>query len=318
MLSELKFVQGAVSTKDFVPEMKHFTIKDGRVTGFNGVLALSSPIELDVSCAPKAVPLVKAIGLCQDVVSLGLTEANRLRVKSGPFKVFVDCVELEGLPEQQPSGEIIEFDGEQMLNAIKKLTPFIGSDASRPWTNGILLRGQSAFATNNVCLVEYWIGTALPFTVNVPIQAIKEMSRISEPPVNAQLSEHSITFHYADGRWLRTQLYDTNWPDVAKILDQNRTPTPAPEGLFEALHLLKPFLEMDGTIYFRGGSVYTTKDDNLGGSCEVEGLHPEGVYVHKMLSLLEGVAESVDFTAYPEPLLFYGDRLRGVILGRRL
>ena len=317
MLDDLKFVKGAVATKDFAPEMKHFTIRNGTVTGFNGVIALSSPIDFAFECAPQAAPMVKAIDSCSDVVSLGMTPANRLRVHSGPFKVFVDCVELGDLPDHQPQGENIEFDGPQMMTAIERLSPFVGNDASRPWTNGILLKGQSAFATNNVCLVEYWLGISLPFSVNIPMQAIKEMVRIGVPPVGAQVCEHSMTFHYPDGRWLRTQLFSTEWPDLSKILDRPASPVPVPDNFFEGLALVKPFLAKEGVVYIRNSTLYTTQDDQLGAGFSVEGIPKDGVYVHKMISLLEGVATSIDFDAYPDPLLFYGDRLRGVILGRR-
>ena len=40
VLSALKFVQGSVAKKDFVPALKHVVIENATVRGFNGVLAL--------------------------------------------------------------------------------------------------------------------------------------------------------------------------------------------------------------------------------------------------------------------------------------
>ncbi len=317
ILKTLRFVRGAVSTKSLVPEMRHFVITDGQVRSFNGNMALSSPIALDIECAPRAVPLVQAITNCDDVVTLGMTPADRLRIKSGAFKAFIDCVPLEGLPHQQPEGNPLDLDGEHVLTAIEKLLPFVGNDASRPWTNGILLRGQSAFATNNVCLVEYWLGVDIPIPLNIPLSAIKEMARIGERPASAQVCEHSVTFHYSDGRWIRTQLYSTEWPDLSKVLDVESNTIPVPEELFKGLANVKPFVEKDGRVYFRNGAVTTSPEDDLGASYVVEGLHNEGIYNIKMLELLDGVANRVDFTAYPDPLMFYGDRLRGAIIGQR-
>lgn len=319
MIEAMKFVQGAVSTKNLIPEMKHFAIQGGHVRGFNGMLALSSPIDFDMDCAPQAVPLVKAIQNCDDVVSLGMTPAGRLRVKSGGFKAFIECLDLQGLPHQAPEGQEIVFDGEQMMLAIRSLSPFVGNDASRPWTNGILLRGQSAFATNNVCLAEYWIGTEVPFTINVPMPAIKEMQRVAEPPTHAQVCEHSITFHYADGRWIRTQLFSTDWPDLTPILDVDSTPIAVSSELFKGLGMLKPFLDDRGLVFFKDGQVRTTVEDELGAGFDVPGLHHEGVYAYKMLSLLDGIATTADFGRYPDPVTFYdGDRMRGVITGQQI
>lgn len=317
ILEALKFVRGAVSTKNLLPELKHFLIRGGHVCGFNGNIALSSPIDFAIECAPKAVPMVQAIGNCGDVTGLAMAEANRLRVVSGKFKAFIDCVDMRDMPTPAPQGQVIEFDGAAMMQAIEKLTPFIGSDASRPWSNGILLRDKSAFATNNVCLVEYWIGSQLPFTVNIPMAAIKEMARIGQAPLHAQLDENSMTFHYADGCWLRTTLYETAWPDLAPILNRPANPVAVPEALWEALETVKPFVEADNRIYFRDGAVRTSTRDDLGASFDVEGLPEEGVFNIKMLALLAGVAEKIDFAAYPAPLLFYGDKLRGAIVGQR-
>src|SRR5689334_19456978 len=93
MLKELKFVQGAVAAKDYVPELQHFKISGGRVEGFNGTIALSTPIDLAIEAMPKAVSFVKAIERIPDgtEVALNLTQAGRLSVKAGAFRAFVEC-----------------------------------------------------------------------------------------------------------------------------------------------------------------------------------------------------------------------------------
>jgi len=298
--------------------MKHIVVEDGTVRAFNGVLALCSQIDLGIRVAPRAVPMVHAIQNCEDEVFIGMTPANRLSVKSGKFKAFIDCVELEGLPHQKPEGEIYEIDGSAFLEGMKACKPFVGNDASRPWTNGILFRDQSMFATNNVCLVEYWTGFQPPATINIPLAAINEIQRVKSPPTHIQIASTSATFHFNDGRWIRTQLLETEWPDLRPILEQPHEAVDVPEELFPALEAVKPFVEKDGRVYFKeGGWVTTSPDDGLGASYEVPGLHPEGIYHVKMLELLNGAATKVDFARYPEHLIFYGERLRGAIIGQR-
>lgn len=316
-IDALKFVQGAVSKKDLVPAMAHFVIEGGHVRAFNGVLAISSPIDWQFDCAPLAAPMVKAISYCEDVVSLGLTKTNRLRIESGPFKAFIDCVEMEALPHQMPEGVVMDLDGGSLLNAFKALLPFVGNDASRPWSNGVLLRDNSAFATNNVCLVEYWLGVEFPFTANLPMAAVAEMIRVGQPPTHAQLSENSVTFHYADERWIRTQLYSTEWPDLSKILGVSNNVKPVPENLFEGLEYIKPFVNETSTVYFIDGQLRTHRDDGIGASYQVEGLPDEGVFRLEMLYKLKDAATQIDFGTYPAPMVFYGNQLRGVILGMR-
>lgn len=315
MLEALKFVQGAVAKKDFVQALTHFHISGGFIKGYNGSLALCSPIDLDLEVTPKADPFIKAIATCKDTVQLNMTPAGRLSIKSGSFRAFVDCTD-EAYPDIQPEGEVLELDG-ALLKALEKLNPFIAEDASRQWARGILFRGSSAFATNNVTLVEYWLGYNFPVEVNIPKPAVQELLRIGEEPTKVQVCENSITFHYASGRWLRTQTYSTQWPDVAKILDRDSTQRPFPEGFFEALADLLPFADNLERVYFLGTRMATTPVEGLGASVDLVGLPEQGIYNIRQLQLLEAVAETIDLSQYPAPCLFYGDRVRGAIVGMR-
>jgi DNA polymerase III sliding clamp (beta) subunit (PCNA family) len=316
MLSQLKFVMGAVSKKDFIPEMTHFRIEKGHVRSFNGNLAICSPIPLDLECTPKAEPLVKAIANCTEEVVLSLTEKGRLRVHSGRFNAYIETIE-KATVHINPVGEIVEINGAALLDAFQKISRFVGNDAARPWTNGILLRGQSAFATNNVCVIEYWLAIDIPFVINIPNTAIKEIIRVNEAPIHLQLSENSVTFHYSDGRWIRTQLYVSQWPDISKVLDQKSNPVPVDQRLYAALDSLSMFSDELTRVHLKDGLLRTHLEDEVGASYEVDGLGINGLYQIKMLRLLEGVAETADFTRYPEPVLFFGKNLRGAIVGMR-
>lgn len=316
ILKALRFVRGAVSTKDLVPELQHFAIEDGTVRGYNGMLAIGAPIPLDLACNPRAAMLVAAIGQCEEVASLSLTPAGKLRVQSGKFRALVECTENHDM-HLQPEGELVQVDGALLLRAIQTLLPFVGSDATRPWSSGVLLRGQSAFATNNVCLAEFWLGIDLPFVANIPVKALAEVVRVGEPPTHVQLATGSITFHYSEGRWIRTQLFDTEWPPLESILNRESAQQPVPEGLFAGLAALKAFLAKENLVYFRDGHLHTAQEDAAGASYAVPGLPEQGLYHAKMLGLLEGVATTIDLAAYPAPCLFYGDGIRGAILGRR-
>lgn len=318
MLKELRFVQGAVAKKDFIPTLKHFVIENGEVRGYNGVLALCSPIPFDISCKPKADLLVKAIGNCDETIQLAMTPAGRLSVKSGSFKTFIECVDGE-TPHATPEGTMVDINGEGLLTALKAVEPFIGDDASRPWSNGVNLTKASAFATNNVCLVEYWLGAEFPVQVNLPRDAVREMVRIGEAPTHAQYSDHSITFHYADRRWIRTQLLPGEWPDLGRVLNKPSDPKPIDKALFTALDKIKPFVDKMGRVYFEGSDIRTHIDNaEEGASFEIPGFGAHGVYAIEMLRLLEKGVERIDWSSYPRPCLFFGGPMRGAIIGMHM
>jgi len=316
MLDELKFVRGSIAKNDVISSMAHFIISDGTVRGFNGTLALCAKLPLDITCAPLAEPLIKAIGNCTETINMSMTSAGMLRIHSGKFKVNIPCAET--IPSEiLPEGERIEFDGQAVLAAFKALFSFVGNDAARPWSNGVLLREGGAFATNNVCLVEYWMGSVFPHLANIPASAVREIIRINEPPVYGQMTETSITFHYNDGRWVRSQLLNTEWPDLKRVLDVESYPIPIDKNLFVALEAIKPFRDELSKVFFQPDAVGTKPSSDDGSSYVLDAFNYEGIYQMDMLALLNGVADTIDFTQYPSPALFFGKNLRGAIVGMR-
>lgn len=316
MLNALKFCAGSVSRKDIVQELKHFTIQGGFVRGFNGSMALCSPIPFDIDCRPEAEQLIKAVANCEETIQLSMTKAGRLSVKSGVFKASIPCV-TDGAEHPEPEGVRVDLDGVAFLNGIRTIAPFIGTDASRVWVNGALFKDASLFATNNVVLVEYWVGTVFPEPINIPRSAVREMLRIGEPPLYAQVTANSVTFHYEGDRWLRTQLCDHGWPDLARIFNKESLQKPLDLRIFEGLEAVKPFLDKMGSVFFENEGMQTNPDSDEGAVYSLPGFTNPGRYNAGMLALLKGAVTTIDWSTYPGPCLFLGERLRGAIIGMR-
>ncbi len=312
----MRFVQGCVAKKELVPTLTHFKIEKGRIQGFNGNMALSVPIDFDVDCKPKAVPLVNAIAKCKDTIQLGMTKTGRLSVKSGKFRTYIECVEGHSA-HLEPEGQVVDIDGEAMLEALAHLEPFIGNDAARPWTNGIFFSGRSVYATNNVIVAEYWLGEPFPVNIIVPRSAVKELLRIKDVPTRFQMSQNSLTVHYEDGKWMRTNLIDDEWPSkVTELLAVSGNPVTIPEEFFEGVDAMKPFVDKFNRIVFEPGLMRThQKESGEGSSYELEWLISKSTFSLPMLQKLEGIAQKLDLTMYPSPCLWYGAKVRGLIVG---
>lgn len=319
MLQALKFVQGAVARKDIVPALTHFRIENGTVRGFNGSIALSSPIDLDLTCSPNARQFIKAIQACEETAQLHLHANGKLVVRSGKFTVYVDCTE-DPFPNVKPTGTVVNLPP-NFVDVVKLLDPFIAEDASRPWARGLLFRGNAAYATNNVVLVQCWLGEyALPFEVNVPQDTVTELVRIGVSPNQMMIDENSCSFLYEDGRWLRSQVLTTQWPELEPILGGGEyNGAPIPDGLFRALEKLAPFTDDTERVVLCENRVSTVVGE-AGASVEVQGVPAGPVFNLAQLRALESVAHEIDFSAYPSPCRFYGHGpmyVRGAIIGQR-
>lgn len=323
MLDPLRFVATAVAKKDYVQDLTHFRIMGGRVTGFNGVISLSSPIDVDLDIFPNAVKMLAAIRACPDTITLNMTPAGKLAVRSGKFRSYVDCLTEQSATFVDPEGDEIDV-GPQFLAGIRALAPVMGIDASRPWAMGIRIQSQTMLATNNVMLAEYWHGTDLPFDVVIPDVCITELLRINEPPEKVQVTPHSISFLFSGGRWMRSSLIEgSGWPSAKmdEILSLSTgEQLEFSEGFFEAIATLKPFLGEAGTVFLSNDRVSTSQHDGEGTSVEVAatGQSEMQAYHHRQLTLLGQVAKTIDWTAYPRPCMFRGERLRGALVGQRI
>lgn len=311
----LRFVKGAVAAKDFVPEFTHFRIKDGRVIAFNGRLSLSHPIDLDFDVSPKAKFFEKALAsMPEDApVSITVTQAGRLSVKAGSFRVLVHChMDIPDHLFPQPEGDIHPIDLD-LLGIFKDVYPFIAEDASRPWAQSVLLKDRSAYATNNSALVERWCGTMFPSALAIPVDAVREILRIGVEPCSLQIGLRSATFHFPNGAWLRTQFREQDWPDLAPVIDQPRTGLqPVPQAFFENVKRLETFIEDSGSIYIKGTTLSTTTTDSEGATLEVEQPLGDAAFHIKVLLKIAAVATHIDFRN--RPAVFVAPGIRGVAM----
>jgi DNA polymerase III sliding clamp (beta) subunit (PCNA family) len=323
LLSCLKFVQRGVARREITPGLTHFRICDGRVTGFNGVTTLSAPVDISFNAAPAALPFVRALTACEESVVIVQESIHKVLVRSGRFKTSIACVPLAGVPESKPEGIVYPVQS-PLLAAFKTLEPFIGYDASRPWSCGIQLRGGSAFTTNNIVLAEYWLGNEVHTDVNVPSSAIEEIIYLNEEPVAYQTDGGSITFHYSDGRWVKSALLAEPGPDMRAVLDKvwssaYSLEAKRPEVLDACEKLLRFGDKKLPEVYFRGEDISTSKDGTLDNGALVEIRCPKlGRYNTRFLRDVLNLAELIDMDRHPNPILFQGGLVRGAMLGMSL
>lgn len=313
----IKFVYSAVADKSAIPEYSHISIRNGYALASNGVLSLGAPVEIGFNSTLQAEALVKALGVCKSILSLSENNRGGAVLSSGKFSANISSLaEVDSTLYGQPSGNDYEVDGEKLLSAFQSLEKFVNIDTLRPWTNGILLRGHSAYATNNVCLVEYWLGAEVPLPCNVPLSAVKLVCKQGTAPVRVLTDARTITFMYSSGRWIKTLLYEEAWPPVETLLN---IPTA------EATEISSSFYEGVAAlcklgysrVYFSEGKLCSDMDSRVGASYAVDGLEPEGIYSLEALRLLEGTATHASFSRYPNNIGFYGKNMRGVLVSMR-
>lgn len=316
MLDELKFVQGAVGKTDMVAQMTHFCIENRQIRATNGRIAIGSPIACDLNIKPKAAQMVAAIAQCEDTISLHMTTAGFLRVKSGGFSVSVPCTPDE-YHYPRPEGVAAPIDGANFRAALESLKPFMAERrASQDYAKGVALMGKSAYATNGHAVGQYWIGSALPVDIIIPYDTVIELLRVKDVPKHIQVNDNSVTFHYEGGRWIRTVLIGTKFPDASVLFNKERGDyIKIPEEAFTVAKKLKKFVGDEGYFYMDRGNFRTELDPNEGASINFD--FAQGLYKIKLVDflVLEGLVNEMEFNNHKsgKPLFFRGGMFRGAV-----
>lgn len=319
MLNTLKFVRGAVATKDLIPVLTHFHIKEGRIQGGNSRIHISAPIALDMDLTVPAERFIKAIDSCSEEPTLKRTPAGKLSIHSGAFKALLP-LSTDEFPLVEPEGKNYPM-GDGFIRALNNIRPFITDDATRPWACGALIKEGKIYATNNVILCQMDFPVDFPDEIVIPIYTIDELIRIGEQPQSIQITENQATFHYSGDRWVQSNLFSTKWPDLDKFfadMDYANLPE-APKGLHTAVSKVLPFMPNPKvpTVYLKEDRVSTGEGD-VGADIEGFVFEKETAFHAGMLLKVLDLATHIDFSNFPKPCPFKADGIHGVVVGVRV
>lgn len=318
MLDQLKFVAGAINKKDIVESLSHFRIQNNMIKGFSGAVGICSPIDLDLDVTPKAEQLIKAVSNCEDAIHIHITATGKLSIRSGNFKTLVECIPNENFPEILPLGDYIQLTT-PIVDKLKILKKFISEDASRPWSRGVLFKGNYLYATNNIILIRIKLDYNFPLLINVPKLAVDQLIRISEEPSYAQLHENRVTFHYGKDKWLSCKTYSNEWPPVENFFQGVPEYEIYSEQFIKDIEKINEFtLDSLNKVYLlQDGKIKTSMDDGVGTTIESSDVEHSCIFnCSKLLDVLT-IADKIDFSVFPAPCRFANDELQveGVLLG---
>jgi hypothetical protein len=316
MINAINFVQRAVIKKSVTVQGGNFTIENGRIFAYNGLLTASAVINVPIDCKPKAdtfTAIIKASHESNTVPSFSITPTGKLSVKAGKLKALIEC-NITDVQEHRPEGIDYPIDGEDFMGIINLLEPFMGNntDPTKSWANSIMLNGNKAYVTCNTIAIEHTTNLDIAMPIVIPSQAIKELIKIKKFPISVRYCAKSITFFYDDDSWLKTRTLENKFPNFDPVLNTTCIPIELPEDFYTGLKQLKSFCDEEfNSICFTSEGLITKNEAVY----EINLPITYGIYNYNLLILLESIMKKIDFSSYPKPAIFIGDRIRGCIVG---
>lgn len=317
MLDVLKLVRGSIAkgnTGALATVLTHFYIYNGRIQGANGRLCIDSECAgLNIcNIVVPADKFLRAVDACDGEPTL-IVKDEKLTVKKGKFRAAMSTLPEASYPVVSDfDGKPVEIQGD-IIPTLRKLAPFISTDASRPWSNTVLIWEGHAYATNNVIVLRSPIPVASILVL--PVYLIDEMVRIGKEPLSIKVSPNGVAVEYDTFR-LKGQTIMDQWPtSLIRLRDKmaNQDLPEVMENICTSVMKLKPFFpdEKVPVVVFTSEGI-GTQDGVQSAVFEVEGL-PEGMYRYESLIAVLEVATHADFNMYPQAIPFKGNGLEGLL-----
>lgn len=312
-LQSLTFVSKAQS-KTGVPYQTHCVIKNGILSAFDGVITIGIACKFDFEACPHTLSLIDAIKNCASDVAITQLNNCSLSIKSGKFKATIDCYPSDNMICIAPDPKVATIDN-RILDAFNAVVNIISDSAPKECLAGALLQCNSVLATNGALLVEYWHGINLPSGLLLPKKFIKSVIDSDKNLVGFGYSPNSVTFYFEDDSFIRTNLYQSPFPQTDPIFNGCfGEPMPLPDDFFKAVSSIGKFTEF-GKVYFVEDKVSSHKTPTLGASYEVEGLTNNMAFNANHIKLIEPYCESAHFETGAQTMYFFGENVRGALKG---
>lgn len=312
ILEKLRFVAIAQSDTGS-PNQTHCHFSATTLTAYDGILAagiMLSDIMPDI--CPNTFQLIKALEKANDVSAMTF-ENNAITIKTNKFRAIVECIPTTDL------FPIIPDMGQYPLNddfrrAANLASIYTKEGAQTVVGASVMLRNGSIVGTNGVALIEVWHGNSMPPGLIVPMTFINALDKVKKPIKSFGFSETSLTIHFEDYSFLKTQLYSEPWPNVDMFLAYTDTGqyVEINKEFFSAVKTVSVFSD-DHRIYFDADLIKSHRDSGVGAEYKIKGIPAEQSYNYKNIMPLEGLATHIDFEGNDRVTCFRGDKLRGVL-----
>lgn len=316
MIPELRVACSVCESGAVIERYKHIVFTEGTLRAFNGAVSVQAPSSLDESesFAVNEERLMQALSACAGEGVEVKVKPEHLVLKQGKLTVRVRKLDAAAVfhdPVLEPAKKA-RIKSPDFQEALRAVAPFMSSDASRPWTTSILFKDGFAWATNNLALVRYPLAT--PIECCIPAAAVPVLESL--PSIDWVAAEKERIVVASGTVRIATPAASAPWPEtIASYFAKAPKKLPLlPPDLLEAAKVVEKFAERFVSLKPEKveGKLATIESEY-----EIEVKDGKGAYPAKLLLLILNHATHADFSTYPAPIFFAGEKLRGVAVGAR-
>lgn len=311
LLNALKFVSICQQKKG--EQQDQFCIIANKwIAASNFVLTAATPIAEDFECNAHTYQLIDALKQVQGDLQVVALSENCLSVKSGSFTGLVPCV-ADGIVDVTGPDSNCASIPDTLKIALRVGAVLLTENAPSEHLGAVLLQANTAVGTDGAAIIEYWHGVNLP-TMLIPRASALAIAKCTKVLTGFGYSGPSATFWFEDGSFIKTRLFESNYPNYRAPLDvEGINAWPLPDGLFAAVKLLEPFCST-GNIHFNNGLIYSDELESEASSYKLEGVPNDTTFNLKRFLTIAPYAQQAHFYKEKRCFYFFGENVRGALM----
>lgn len=322
MKEAINKIKGARASKDFGNYANYFLLTNGTIRCYDGCMSASA-ICKEIDGIKRLVPgdeIEKLIGRLDGAISI--TEDERsITIKAGRMRGRIQTLEPDQVLIPAPEAEF-KTPPPTLVDAMRTARPFIADVAAQPWGTALCVRYEAVMATNNISLIEVAVPglvTDQESDILLPFASVDFVLKVDSYLTGVIWEQNYAAFLWADGTWMRTQLIGGNFPpNIVNLLTQVQPQqplklTPDWRAAYRAVAEISENIVTFEAARIIGGAGKSSVDhvvDDIGLS--------KPVYFNpKFATPVVAAATAWDLEAFPKPIPFVADGVRGLLVGRQ-
>lgn len=287
-----------------------------KAVAFDSIIATGINIDEDLSACPQLYLLLEAVLQCEPEYAITQLTPEKLKVAGNDFQAYIDCLKPELLSWSFPDAAMVGLD-DRLIPALKKVVTLVNPVGETVLEQSVQLNAGSCLSSDRTTILEAWHGQNLPDGMLLPKCAITALVKAKKPLKAFGYSGKTATFYFQDDSWIRTQLYQDQWPAVVKnSLNCRKNPRAVPPKLFEACDKVSPF-SIDGRVYVCGDQIsshpFGTVQEGSALKLPIGSTHLERSYPIHCMDIASKYAVLWDEAARLDATYFEGENIRGII-----
>lgn len=278
------------------------------------MVSAGAPVQETVlNCCPHTERLRLALEQAGETFSL-TERADSLQVRSDTFFGPVPLCNPVLLRLEAPDAKAGDLSNE-FRAALQVVRSLVRESAKTVLHGCVQLNNGSVCATDGIVILERWHGCGMPGPMRVPKAFVDAVCKSKLKIEAFGFTDKSFTVWFADGFWIKTQLFSEEIPDMLAKLEYEAKPQPFPEGFWKKVETVSKWSD-SGKVYVVDGCLRSAMPDGdkmPGMVKDAPELKQNVAYEIAALKILAKHAQRFDDSSAPNALLFFGKQLRGAV-----